>query len=102
MLQGSSSAQADQVAAYHPLHGQIAAVSVGIYAGMAVLDLDYPEDSAAETDMNIVMGADGGFIEIQGTAEGAPFSDTQFQSMLALAKKGIAELISEQQTALSI
>jgi len=86
----------------NPMTRLIAAVSVGIYAGEAVLDLDYPEDSSAETDMNIVMGADGGFIEIQGTAEGAPFSEDQFQAMLALAKKGIAELIHEQQSALAI
>ncbi|MYM63846.1 ribonuclease PH [Pseudomaricurvus sp. HS19] len=75
-----------------PLERMIASVSVGIYDGEPVLDLDYPEDSSAETDMNIVMGDDGGIIEIQGTAEGAPFSEAEFAAMLALAKKGIAEL----------
>ncbi len=75
-----------------PLARMIASVSVGIYDGEPVLDLDYPEDSSAETDMNIVMGDDGGIIEIQGTAEGAPFSEAEFAAMLALAKKGIAEL----------
>ena len=79
----------------------IASVSVGIYEGHAVLDLDYPEDSTAETDMNVVMGEDGGFIEVQGTAEGQPFSAEQFESMLALAKKGIVELVAAQKTALS-
>lgn len=84
-----------------PLTRLIASVSVGIYKGEAVLDLDYPEDSNAETDMNIVMGADGGFIEIQGTAEGEPFSGEQFDAMLALARKGISDLILAQQTALA-
>lgn len=85
----------------NPLTRLIASVSVGIYDGEAVLDLDYPEDSNAETDMNVVMGADGGFIEIQGTAEGEPFSGEQFDAMLALAKKGINELVIAQQTALT-
>ncbi len=84
-----------------PLTRMIASVSVGIYQGQPVLDLDYPEDSSAETDMNVVMGEDGGFIEIQGTAEGQPFSETEFQSMLSLAKSGIAELIAAQKTALA-
>lgn len=79
----------------------IASVSVGIYQGEPVLDLDYPEDSAAETDMNIVLGSDGGIIEIQGTAEGEPFTEAEFASMLALAKKGIAELHALQTEALS-
>lgn len=73
--------------AENPMVRMIASVSVGVYEGEAVLDLDYLEDSSAETDMNVVMGEDGGFIEIQGTAEGAPFSETQFQAMLVLAKK---------------
>ena len=85
----------------NPITRMIASVSVGVYQGEAVLDLDYPEDSSAETDMNVVMGADGGFVEIQGTAEGAPFSETQFQAMLALAKKGIAELLAAQKAALA-
>lgn len=84
-----------------PLARMIASVSVGIYQGVPVLDLDYPEDSGAETDMNIVMGNDGGIIEIQGTAEGEPFSEAEFAAMLALAKKGIADLNQLQQAALS-
>ncbi len=76
----------------NPLKRMIASISVGIYEGEAVLDLDYPEDSAADTDMNIVMADDGGIIEIQGTAEGEPFSEAEFASMLTLAKKGITEL----------
>jgi ribonuclease PH len=85
----------------NPLHGQIAAVSVGIYQGAAVLDLDYPEDSEAETDMNIVMNDAGRFIEVQGTAEGHAFSDDEFNAMLGLARKGIDEIIVAQNEALS-
>ncbi|MEC8427386.1 MAG: ribonuclease PH [Pseudomonadota bacterium] len=84
-----------------PLKRMIASVSVGIYEGAPVLDLDYPEDSNAETDMNIVMADDGGIIEIQGTAEGEPFSEAEFASMLALAKSGIAELNELQKLALA-
>ena len=80
-----------------PLVRMIASISVGIYDGEAVLDLDYPEDSSADTDMNIVMANDGGIIEIQGTAEGEPFSETEFTAMLTLAKKGIKELLEHQQ-----
>jgi ribonuclease PH len=65
---------------------------VGIYQGVPVLDLDYPEDSAADTDMNVVLGDDGGIIEIQGTAEAEPFSEAEFAAMLSLAKNGIAQL----------
>jgi ribonuclease PH len=82
-----------------PLKQRIAAVSVGIYQGEAVLDLDYPEDFAAETDLNVVMTDAGGFIEVQGTAEGAPFDVQQFNQMLALADKGICELFSIQRAA---
>jgi ribonuclease PH len=85
----------------NPLHGQVAAVSVGIYDGAAVLDLDYPEDSQAETDMNIVMNEAGRFIEVQGTAEGHAFSDEEFTAMLALARKGIDEIIAVQNEVLS-
>ena len=84
-----------------PLTGSVASVSVGIYKGTAILDLDYPEDSNAETDMNVVMTDSGQFIEVQGTAEGHPFSETEMQTMLALAKKGIAELCEHQQAALN-
>jgi ribonuclease PH len=85
----------------NPLHGQVAAVSVGIYDGATVLDLDYPEDSQAETDMNIVMNEAGRFIEVQGTAEGHAFSDEEFSAMLALARKGIDEIIVVQNEVLS-
>ncbi len=85
----------------NPLHGQVAAVSVGIYSGMPVLDLDYPEDSAAETDMKIVMNGAGGFIEVQGTAEGHAFNDEELTSMLALARKGVEEIIVVQNAALT-
>lgn len=84
-----------------PLKRMIASVSVGMYKGEPVLDLDYPEDSDAETDMNIVMADDGGLIEIQGTAEQEPFSEQDFSSMFLLAKKGIAELNALQLQALS-
>lgn len=84
-----------------PLKRAIASVSVGIYQGVPVLDLDYPEDSAADTDMNVVLGDDGGIIEIQGTAEAEPFSEDEFAAMLKLAKKGIAELHALQKVALS-
>lgn len=83
-----------------PIRQRVAAVSVGVYQGEPVLDLDYPEDSAADTDLNVVMTDAGGFIEVQGTAEGAPFDAQQFNSMLALAEKGIAELFALQRAAL--
>lgn len=79
-----------------PLRHLVAAVSVGIYQGTAVLDLDYAEDAKAKTDMNVVMTDQEGFIEIQGTAEGAPFQAHQLQSLLALAKKGIQEIQDQQ------
>jgi ribonuclease PH len=85
----------------NPLLRMIASISVGIYQGEAVLDLDYPEDSSADTDMNIVMANDGGIIEIQGTAEGEPFSELEFASMMTLAKKGIKELNDAQQACLN-
>ena len=84
-----------------PLHGSIAAVSVGIYKDQAVLDLDYPEDSDAETDMNVVMNDGGHFIEVQGTAEGHAFRRDELNEMLDLAEKGIRELMEVQQKALS-
>lgn len=85
----------------NPLKRMIASVSVGIYEGVPVLDLDYPEDSSADTDMNIVMADDGGIIEIQGTAEGEPFSEEKFAQMLSLAKQGIGELHQAQKTCLA-
>jgi len=84
----------------NPIERQIASVSVGIYNGMPVLDLDYPEDSSAETDMNVIMDINGNFIEVQGTAEGAPFSPDEMNAMIALAGKGIRELIEKQTAAL--
>jgi ribonuclease PH len=84
-----------------PLKRAIASVSVGIYQGVPVLDLDYPEDSSADTDMNVVMGNDGGIIEIQGTAEAEPFTEDEFSAMLKLAKQGIVDLHRLQQEALS-
>jgi len=83
-----------------PLKGMIASISVGIYEGTAVLDLDYPEDSNAETDMNVVMNDEGKFIEVQGTAEGHAFSSEELNSMLDLANKGISELFEHQRSAL--
>ncbi|QQD18205.1 ribonuclease PH [Spongiibacter nanhainus] len=87
--------------ASEPLQHLVAAVSVGIYQGQPVLDLDYAEDSTAETDMNVVMDENGGIIEVQGTAEGATFSRSEMDSMMALAEKGILELIDAQREALS-
>ncbi len=84
-----------------PLLQMIASVSVGIYQGVPVLDLDYPEDSAADTDMNVIMGETGGFIEVQGTAEGAPFAREELDGMLDLAASGIDELIAIQKAALA-
>ncbi|MCH7830802.1 MAG: ribonuclease PH [Proteobacteria bacterium] len=85
----------------NPLHGQVAAVSVGIYRGIPVLDLDYAEDSEAETDMNIVMNEAGRFIEVQGTAEGHAFSDDEFSSMLGLARIGIDNILRAQSEAIA-
>ena len=84
----------------NPIHGAVAAVSVGIHGGQPVLDLDYTEDSQAETDMNVVMNDAGGFIEIQGTAEGHAFRRDELDAMLALAGRGIASLIGLQRAAL--
>ncbi|MFN3786533.1 MAG: ribonuclease PH, partial [Thiothrix sp.] len=79
-----------------PLHGQIASVSVGIFNGVPVLDLDYAEDSSAETDMNVVMNEAGQFIELQGTAEGHAFRRDELDAMLALAEQGIREIMQAQ------
>ena len=86
--------------ARHPMRELVAAVSVGIVDGIAVLDLDYGEDSACDTDMNVVMTGSGGFVEVQGTAEGAPFSRAEMDALLALAGKGIAEIVAMQKAAL--
>lgn len=84
-----------------PLHYFIASVSVGIHAGEALLDLDYAEDSTAETDLNVVMTESGDFVEIQGAAEGAPFQRSQLDRMLALASAGVTSLIQQQRDALA-
>jgi ribonuclease PH len=84
-----------------PLRDFVAAVSVGIYQGVPVLDLDYAEDSQCDTDMNVVMTGSGGFVEIQGTAEGTPFSRSEMNTLLDLAEKGIRELIAAQKAALA-
>ena len=84
-----------------PLKQMIAAVSVGIYNGEAVLDLDYAEDSTAETDLNVIMTENGGFVEIQGTAEGEAFTPDELNAMLALAQKAIGELSAKQREALA-
>ncbi|MBX3661516.1 MAG: ribonuclease PH [Burkholderiales bacterium] len=83
-----------------PLREAVAAVSVGVYRGVPVLDLDYAEDSDCDTDMNVVMTEGGGIIEVQGTAEGAPFSRAEMQAMLDLAQAGIAQLVAAQRAAL--
>jgi len=85
----------------NPIHGQIASISVGIYKGTPVLDLDYKEDSNAETDMNVVMNDASAFIEIQGTAEGHAFHQDELNAMLELAKSGIADLLCKQSEALT-
>jgi ribonuclease PH len=84
-----------------PIRDHVAAVSVGLLQGTPLLDLDYAEDSAGDTDMNVVMTGAGGFVEVQGTAEGVPFSRTDMDAMLALADKGIRELVAAQRAALS-
>ncbi|MGD8933829.1 MAG: ribonuclease PH [Gammaproteobacteria bacterium] len=83
-----------------PLHHQIASVSVGIYEGTPILDLDYAEDSNAETDMNVVMNSNDSFIEIQGTAEGHAFNQQELNAMLELAKKGISDILQAQRKAI--
>ncbi|MCG8369817.1 MAG: ribonuclease PH [Proteobacteria bacterium] len=84
----------------NPLHGQVAAISVGIYRGAPVLDLDYAEDSEAETDMNVVMNDAGRFVEVQGTAEGHAFTDDELTAMIGLARAGITEILGAQTEAI--
>lgn len=86
----------------NPIHGQIASVSVGIYNGVPVLDLDYAEDSNAETDMNVVMNDASGFIEVQGTAEGHAYRKDELDAMLELAEHGIKQLLEKQAIALNV
>ncbi len=83
------------------LRDHVAAVSVGIVGGEALLDLDYAEDSGCDTDMNVVMTGAGGFVEVQGTAEGAPFSQAQFDALLSLARRGVERLVAGQRDALA-
>ena len=85
-----------------PIRDHIAAVSVGVVGGVPVLDLDYPEDSSCDTEMNVVMTGSNGFVEVQGTAEGAPFSRLEMDRLLALAELGIGELIAKQKAALGL
>jgi ribonuclease PH len=101
LVDAISHLQREKLITGDPLLQMIGSVSVGIYQGVPVLDLDYPEDSAADTDMNVIMGESGGFIEVQGTAEGAPFAREELDGMLDLAAAGINELISKQKEALA-
>jgi ribonuclease PH len=84
-----------------PMKDHVAAISCGIHAGQPVLDLDYVEDSAAETDANFVITGSGGIVEVQGTAEGKPFSEEEFLSLLRLAKAGVADLVSRQKAVIA-
>jgi len=88
--------------AENPMRDFVAAVSVGIVAGAPVLDLNYDEDSSCDTDMNVVTTGSGGIVEVQGTAEGAPFSRAELDALLALAERGIAEIVAAQKTALGV
>ncbi len=85
-----------------PIRDFVAAISVGVYQGVPVLDLDYHEDSDCDTDMNVVMTGSGGFVEVQGTAEGEPFSRTEMEAMLDLAQSGIAQLVTKQKAVLGV
>jgi ribonuclease PH len=85
-----------------PIRDFVAAVSVGVVEGTALLDLEYTEDSACDTDMNVVMTASGGFVEVQGTAEGAPFTRAEMDRLLALAAQGISDLVVRQRAALGV
>jgi ribonuclease PH len=90
------------VIATMPLRDQVSAVSCGLWQGAPVLDLDYAEDSKADADANFVLTGQGGLVEVQGTAEGAPFSEAEMTAMLALARRGIGELVAAQRAALGI
>jgi ribonuclease PH len=94
--------KAQSLLAAWPIRDFVAAVSVGMHAGEALLDLDYAEDSSCETDMNVVMTGDGRFVEVQGTAEGEPFTEGQLQQMLAYARQGIGALVAAQRRALGV
>ena len=88
--------------ANNPMRDMVAAISVGVVNGVPVLDLDYPEDAACDTDMNVVMTGQGGFIEVQGTAEGHPFTRAELDTLLQLAERGIAQLVEAQKQSLGI
>jgi ribonuclease PH len=94
--------RAQSLIADWPIRDFVAAVSVGLHAGEALLDLDYAEDSGCETDMNVVMTGNGRFVEVQGTAEGEPFTEQQLQQMIGLARAGIVQLIAAQKRALGV
>lgn len=100
LVDAVNKAKADGLIESDPIKSMIASISVGIHNGAPVLDLDYAEDSTAETDMNVVMNDENHFIEVQGTAEGHPFTPDELNSMLALAQKGIGELFEHQRNAL--
>jgi ribonuclease PH len=85
-----------------PINDFVAAISVGVYAGTPVLDLDYDEDSQCDTDMNVVMTGAGGFVEVQGTAEGVPFTRAEMNKLLDLAQSGISTLIAKQKVVLEL
>ena len=90
-----------KIISINPLREPVAAVSCGIYQGKPVLDLDYAEDSAAETDTNFVITGSGGIVEVQGTAEGKPFSEEEFLNLLRLAKAGVSQLVDLQKKAVA-
>jgi ribonuclease PH len=100
LVDAIASVQRRQALRKNPIVGAVAAVSVGIYRGTPVLDLDYPEDAACDTDMNIIMNDGGGFIELQGTAEGHAFRRSELDALLLLGEKGIGELMLRQREAL--
>ena len=93
--------QARSIISVNPLLEPVAAVSCGIYQGVPLLDLDYDEDSAAQTDANFVITGSGGLVEVQGTAEGKPFSEEEFMSLMRLARTGVAELVTLQKAAVA-
>nr|VFK41805.1 MAG: ribonuclease PH [Candidatus Kentron sp. TC] len=101
LLDAITHLRAKRSLARDPVHGQVAAISVGIYKGLPILDLDYAEDSDAETDMNVVMNEVGAFVEVQGTAEGHAFRQEELMAMLKLARKGIDALLDAQRRALA-
>jgi ribonuclease PH len=101
MVDAINHLQRNKLIKQDPLLEMIASVSVGMYQGVPVLDLDYPEDSSADTDMNVIMGESGGFIEVQGTAEGVAFQREELDGMLDLASAGIQRLIQAQKAALA-